>query len=295
MKLLSNIYYKALNTFENYKENKRISNSIRDFLKYYAHSEEDEIQSLLKFYNSGRKHPFPYFELDRYKTVNVFVNYDNIKKLKYVNHNGKKLFFPNSFDESRIIKLYRGMCCELDEKSPHCYTQNNFLVNKDTVLLDIGCAEATFSLNHVDTVDRIILFESNPNWIAALTATFEPWKNKVTIINKLVSDESSNDTVNVDSIIDQIPSEKNIFLKIDVEGWELKVLDGSKKVLNSFESIKIAIATYHNQDDYDIFDNILSGEQFSCKNTDGYILFYYDINIKPPYLRRCLMQAQKLN
>ena len=69
-----------------------------------------------------------------------------------------------------------------------CYLSDNFTVQQDDVLLDVGSAEGIFALTHIEKLKHVVLFERNAQWVEALEATFAPWKEKVTIIRKYVSD-----------------------------------------------------------------------------------------------------------
>jgi 16S rRNA A1518/A1519 N6-dimethyltransferase RsmA/KsgA/DIM1 with predicted DNA glycosylase/AP lyase activity len=59
------------------------------------------------------------------------------------------------------------------EKMPHQYQTSYFQVKKNDILLDVGCAEALFSLDVIDKVKKVILFESDSVWFDPLKATFE--------------------------------------------------------------------------------------------------------------------------
>jgi len=54
-------------------------------------------------------------------------------------------------------------------------------------------------LNAIEKVSKIILFETNVNWVEALNATFEPWKDKVTIVNKFVGNINNSTNTTHDS------------------------------------------------------------------------------------------------
>ena len=47
--------------------------------------------------------------------------------------------------------------------------------------MDAGCAEGYTSLEVVEEVDHLYLFECDEAWIEALEATFALWREKVTI------------------------------------------------------------------------------------------------------------------
>ncbi len=180
---------------------------------------------------------------------------------------------------------------EQDPKCPHCYENERFRVEEGDVLLDIGAAEGNFALSAVDRVARIILFESNKEWIEALNATFEPWKEKVTIVNKFVGDVTNSECTTLDDYISE--DEKISFLKIDVEGAESKLLNGCRRILQERSPLKVAICTYHKQQDEQEFSAFLTRFGFETTHSNGYMLLYHDKKIEAPFLRRGLIRAMK--
>ena len=168
----------------------------------------------------------------------------------------------------------------------------DFKIANGEVLVDIGVAEGNFALGAAEKASKLILFETDTEWIEALNATFEPWKEKVLIVNKFVSDITNATNTTLDDFIS--PDEKISFLKIDVDGAESRLLDGCKRILSDQNPLKLAICTYHKQDDEKDFTALLSRNGFETSHSDGFMLFYYDKKMKAPYLRRGLIRAVKL-
>ncbi len=137
----------------------------------------------------------------------------------WVDHGGrgKRLYFRRGSDPAKVASVYRGLLREQDAASPHCYRTDGFEVEEGDVLLDVGSAEGIFALDNIERVSRVILFETDEAWIGALRKTFEPWKDKVTIINKFASDTDGPDTVTVDTALQEVNGGA-VFLKLDVEG-----------------------------------------------------------------------------
>jgi hypothetical protein len=80
---------------------------------------------------------------------------------------------------------------------------------------------------------------------------------------------------------------------MDVEGYEQQVLNGMLKTLHSDNlDMKLSIATYHNQLDFEQFKLFFENRRFVTQSTQGYILFYYDKTITAPYLRKCILQSK---
>ncbi|MEI6137696.1 MAG: FkbM family methyltransferase, partial [Mariniphaga sp.] len=166
-----------------------------------------------------------------------------------------------------------------------------FKIEDGEVLVDIGVAEGNFALEAVEKASRIIMFETDVEWIEALNATFEPWKDKVLIVNKFVSDITNYSNTTLDDFIG--PEEKITFLKIDVDGAESRLMKGCKRILAEQKPLKLAICTYHKQNDAEEFKSLLIRNGFETTHSDGFILFYYDKKMKAPYLRRGLIRATK--
>ena len=232
---------------------------------------------------------FPHYFQDHYKSDHVEVFHDQEKKLPYVLLDQKKLYFKRRLSNRRIQKIFNELLKEQDIQSPHCYENINFKVEDNDVVVDVGAAEGNFSLSVVENASRIIIFEGDKEWIEPLEATFSPWKNKVTIVNKFVGDTVDSNFTTLD---EYFSSTENIsFLKIDVEGAESQLLEGCKRILQSQIPVKIAICTYHKPEDELEFNQLLRHHRFETAHSDGYVLLYRDRNIKAPFFRRGMIRA----
>ena len=85
------------------------------------------------------------------------VNVDNTNGLPYVYHNGKKLYFKRDMLASAEA-VYRGLLIEQDKRSAHRYV-DSYEELKGKTLLDIGAAEAIFTLDTIECIDHAYLFE----------------------------------------------------------------------------------------------------------------------------------------
>jgi len=234
---------------------------------------------------------FPYDFIDNYKASEIEVLTDTKKKLKYVLFYGKRLYFKRSCSEAEIKILFNSLILSQDIKSPHRYLTEDFNVSENDIIADIGSAEGDFSLKIIDKVKKIYLFETDPELIEALQSTFEPWKEKVIIINKYVSDKSTDNHISLDSYFKgkELPD----LIKIDVEGAEYNLLCGAKSLLSSKKSLKIVVAAYHRYNDEIILRNELDKYGFTSKFSNGYMLSIWDDILIEPYLRRGLIRANK--
>ena len=234
---------------------------------------------------------FPYNFVFNYDFKKVEVNYDNIKGLFYVNHNGKKLYYSREYKTKKDVQIqYYCICIEQDEKSPHKYLcENIYKINKGDVVVDIGAAEGNFALDYINEISHLYIFEANEEWIFALSATFEPWKEKVTIVNKYVSNIDNEKCVTLNSFLE---NKVVNCVKIDVEGAEILILEKSDKIFKN-SPLNLFICTYHNQEDASIFEKLLTSNGFICSFSQGYMLFTLR-KLGPPYFRKGLIRATNL-
>ncbi|MBK6282520.1 MAG: methyltransferase [Draconibacterium sp.] len=263
--------------------------------KYYAGLPEPpsaEITSVLNYLSKNPIVVFPYDFQDEYIAENIEVFDDMEKGLKYVLMDGKRLYFKKRWGTKKIQDLYNLLSKEQDIRSPHRYLTNEFEFKMGETLVDVGAAEGNFALSVVEKASRIILFEADKEWIEPLNATFEPWKDKVEIVNKFVSNISDSSNTKLDDYLN-VENGRETFIKIDVEGAESRLLDGCKKFLSEQKSLKLAICTYHKQNDEKEFSLLLKHYQFNISHSDGYMLFYYDKQMTAPYFRG-LIRAEKM-
>ena len=71
---------------------------------------------------------------------------------------------------------------------------------------------------------------------------------------------------------------KNIFLKIDIEGYEPKALRGAKKILTN-NKVRASVCTYHSADDLIRVKGIFQNCGYKTSTSAGYMVFIYDSNI----------------
>lgn len=263
----------------------------KEVLKYYKElPKNDELLEVLKFVKDIGIATFPYPYIYNYNQNSVKV-YKNIAiDLLYVVYEGKHLYYKRGLTELEIKENYNFLSIEQDKESPHRYLTDSYSVNDGDVVLDIGAAEGNFSLSIVEKVSQLYIFETDPEWIEALQATFAPWRDKVNLINKYVSNTIGGNNITIDAFF----SEKAFvnFLKIDAEGAEETILEGAAKVLSQNEKLKVAITTYHKQNDNIVLADILKKYHFKIAYSKGFMFFLEDKQ-KPPYVRKGLIRATK--
>lgn len=270
---------------------RKLKIKITELLESLTENELDnEKKAVLKFIKIYGVAIFPYKFTLNYLPSDIKVYTDVKKGLKYVIQKGKRLYFKRRWSVSRIKRAYNQLLMEQDKESPHCYLTDKFKVDADDVLVDFGTAEGNFSLSVIEKIKHVYLFEVDKEWIDALKATFQPWKEKVTIIQKYVSDVDDFKGCTGDGYF---KNKKISFLKIDVEGAERKLLLGIKNILEKTAPLKIALCTYHKQDDKKEFTQLLEQHNFNVEASQGYMIYYLDKKIKSPYLRRGLIRAHR--
>lgn len=233
---------------------------------------------------------FPYAFTEKYKQEEIEVFTDHSNGLKYVLQDGKRLYFKRRWSVKRIQRAYNDLCMEQDPDSPHRYLSPDFQLDSNDTLADCGAAEGNFSLSMVEKVKKIYLFEYDPEWVEALRYTFKPYENKVEIIPRYLSDRNDNKNCSGDVFFQ---NREISFLKIDVDGNERPLLNGFAHKLSEVSPMKIALCTYHQQNDENEFTEWLVSKGYQVKPSQGYMIFHYDKKIRAPYLRRAMIRAKK--
>ncbi|MGV8964102.1 MAG: FkbM family methyltransferase [Candidatus Saccharimonadaceae bacterium] len=292
--MIKNFRYKLNSRIKVFLFNLQKKKKRKEIFSFYAKSKyPDEATTVTLSYlkNHSLSNFYGAFQ-HKYCADNVEVHNDYDNGLKYVLENNKRLYFKRTQSKRTIQLIYNQLLIEQDPESPHCYTDQYFFVDKKTLLVDAGCAEGYFSFQHIDTLQKVYLFESDSEWIEALEATFKPWEHKSEIVSKFVSDQTTDDQTSLDDFFENKLDRPN-FYKIDVEGAEHSVLNGMKRLLQQ-PNLQIALCTYHNAEDLEIFTRFLTKKEFSVFPNPGLMIYMHDLrNLKPPYFRTCLIKASK--
>jgi hypothetical protein len=265
--------------------------AIQNYYSSLPEKPSEEIQQVLNYLKTNPIAVFPYEFQDKYIAENIEVFDDLEKGLPYVLQDGKRLYFKKRWGKRKIRNLFNLLSKEQDIQSPHHYLTDQFRFDEGDILVDAGAAEGNFALSIVEKARKIILFEADKEWIEPLNATFEPWKDKVVIVNKYISNVTNSTNTTLDEYFSS--GEPVTFLKIDVEGAESRLLEGSKRLLAANTKLKVAVCTYHKQDDEKEIKALLENYGFKTSHSEGYMLFYFDKKMKDPYFRRGLIRAEK--
>lgn len=269
----------------NYFKNKRTQ---KEFLRYYENNptDDEEIIEAINYIKAYGITVFPYQFSHKYNPKDVQLNTDASNGLHYVMRNNKKLYLRRDITYKTARNMYNVLLIEQDIESPHRYLTDDFNIKDNDVLVDIGSAEAFLALDVVEKVKKIYLFECEEKWIEALEYTFAPWKEKVEIIKKYVSDKTEGVFITIDDFF-QNKDEKPTFIKIDIEGAEIQALNGMRQLLKTEHSIKLAICTYHKSDDYKRITDYFSRIGMSYCTSKKYMIF----DNQKPYFRRGLIRV----
>ncbi|MCL2844561.1 MAG: FkbM family methyltransferase [Chitinivibrionia bacterium] len=114
------------------------------------------------------------------------------------------------------------------------------------------------------------------------------------IVNKYISDVNDNTNITLDCFFEN----KIInFVKADIEGAEVKLVNGGQKILASQKDIKLLLATYHLKNAAEELKERLEKLEFTTEYSKGYMIVWWQ-NVEKetanPYIRRGVIRAKKV-
>ena len=269
------------------QQRKEIIHFLRTEWKGHKDSEK---KNILHFLRRNRYIVLPYRFVKKYDREDVRV-YTDDTNMKYVLHANKRMYFPRDWTAQRVQGYYNWLSTEQDVDSPHHYETPGFHVREDDIVADIGAAEGIFALSVVEKVKKVYLFECATAWTEALERTFEPWKEKVTLVNRYVSDSTDDTSITLDEFLNGSQID---FIKADIEGAEIKLLAGAKETLAREKNLRLVLCTYHRENDQRDLERALTESGFQTEFSKGFMIYIYDKKLGPPYLRRALIRATKV-
>ncbi|TFG55041.1 MAG: hypothetical protein E4H30_08030 [Methanomassiliicoccus sp.] len=260
-----------------------------DYLQELNTSDEEK-KAVLEHLVKNELSMYPYAFMEEYQNLPVVVETDPRNGLHYVLHNRRRLYFPGDMDQRQVVSTYRFFNAEQDVRSPHRYLDGSVQVWVGDTVVDVGAAEASFSLDLVEKAGRIVIFEGDPRWYEALLCTFRPWQTKVEIVPRFVMDSMSKTSTTLD---EYFGNDRVDLIKIDAEGCEQRILHGAEGILRGSNNLRLSVCTYHTAGAESEVQRILHDHHFKSEPSHGYVIFYFDADLTAPYMRRALVRAWK--
>lgn len=287
-----------------YRERQKINKKRAEYTREIINAKESVLETLpdaadclacIEKYNT-----ITYFNSEFEKNRDLFstpVYTDEKSGLKYVLENNKRLYYPADFSNRHISYCYQSILIEQNTKSPHLYLDEGEDL-RNVILFDCGSAEGSLTFSHIEELRHAYLFEGDGHWINALNATFEPWKDKVTVENGFLGVQEGQISLKqyITDLIEQGEldcAKDEVFIKMDVESAEPDLLSDIASLLERFSSIRLAVCVYHKHDDErKVIEAIPSG--FKYRARDGYMLFYeYEDSLIFPYFRHGVLRIER--
>lgn len=242
----------------------------QSILNRYAETEDEEIKNIIAYVKKNGLQVFNYDFSTEYKDIEVIPVFDDERRLFYVVHKEKKIYFSKKYDSvEKVAEYYRYLLMEQDADSPHRYLTKAFCIDEGDVVVDVGVAEGNFSVEIIDKVKKLYLIEADDDWIEALRATFEEYMDKVVIIKAFISDYDEG----IISTLDTLISEPVNFVKMDIEGNEWDALRGAKELIGRSSKLKIAACVYHQDPDQILIETLMDEYGMTHETSKGYMWF----------------------
>lgn len=266
----------------------------RDLMDMLREGKGNEYLEELRYMESvGRALRFPYPAIRSREKVET-----GRDTLPYVVHKGHRLYFPKHWTEARAEGQYRHFIEKENltgegylSKAPHQYQSERVHVRPGDVVIDIGAAEGLFALDAIDKASKIYLFENDPVWVSPLKKTFAPFADKTILISKTVADRDARTSVRLETVL-QNERDKGIFVKMDIEGAEMVVLEASRDFLKGAANVQLACCTYHRASDATNMEKFFQDLGYATEFSDGFTLTL-TWQLEYPYFRRGVLRAFK--
>lgn len=259
----------------------------------YKDSEDLDIQNTISYWEKNDVTFFNQFEFAPVQYDTVY--WDTNSNMPYVLYGNRRLYYPRGYngffvkDDKLCVASYREM--EQHENSPHRYLTDEICIRENDIVIDAGAREGDFALSYIDRIKKLYLFEGDSEWAEALKYTYRDYREKVVIIDKMLSDVSGDNEITLEESID---GGKIDFIKMDIEGAEVKILYAAQKLLRE-NSVRCAICCYHKKNDRRDIENIFVQNGYQCSVSGGHVVFLADPNIfKEADFRKGIVYAQKV-
>ena len=266
-----------------------------DYWNYKHREQQDdpEVKEIIDFVGKNHRIRLLNYEfVNYYDVMDTEVGFDELCEMRYVIHNGRRMYFPKSMDESRVRKYYNEILAEQDDRSPHSYKMEGYEVESGDIIVDVGAAEGFWALEHFEDASEVYLFDADEEWIEALKKTFEGEEKKVHIYFGYVGDEfDGKQRITLDKMLEGV---KVNYIKMDIEGYEKNALKGAERIIEEADDLRCAICTYHCRDDEKLIREFFSERGFQTKNSRGYMCPDWEVSgLLEAELRRGVLFGRK--
>jgi len=259
--------------------------------KRYADSRDKDILNILEYLQEHRIQVFNGAwteEFDAaYHPAKVFK--DCQCGMLYTFWKGKRLYLKKRFHKKQAEDYIYHIMKEQDSRSPHCYRRDTFEAVPGDVVLDGGAAEGFFALECVDAAKHIYIIEGDKEWLEALEKTFEPYRDKVSIMEKWLGKEDTDEYITIDRINKEM---RLSLIKMDIEGAEETALKGADQTMHN-EGIRMIACTYHRSGDGQKLEKLMRKNGLETQFSDGYMFFMSDQIKIMPELRHGLIFGKR--
>lgn len=205
---------------------------------------------------------------------NYEVIWDEVYNMPYIIFEGKRMYFPRNkkFGISDNKQVVSGLEFEQQPGSPHSYMTEDINIREGDVVVDAGVCEGNFSIKYIDKISRLYLIECNPAWIYPLKLTFRDYLHKIVFCDKYLGNTNDEKNITLDTLIGD---NKVDFVKMDIEGAEIKALQGSKRTfLNN--DIRCSVCAYHRHNNEQDIRKILTEYGYATSTSGGHMIFPYE-------------------
>lgn len=224
---------------------------------------------------------------------------------------GDSIYYDKVWPIEKVKKNFHAIFNEQTPDSPHVYLTTN-QIESDWIIYDLGPAEGYQSKLWSKKAKHIYLFEPDIDFYTSLLKTFEQEieNKKVTVINLGVSNENKDLNIGnkmfklrtLDSIIKDQGLLLPDYIKVDIEGEEMKLLTSSVNILKS-ENLKVLqITVYHRPNDYIEINAFLQPYFNHFKFNDGVVFFNRDglisgnyLKVYHPLIRKSLLTCSRIH
>ena len=238
---------------------------------------------------------FPYPEIA--PSPRVDSGWDKNVRLPYVVHEGRRFYGMRRSTVDQAVKSYLYFVATegilgtgIRSKSPHAYVDAGFKVEAGDVVVDIGCSDGLFAFANAEYASQIYLFETDKLWMEPLHRSFEPYKGKVSVVNKFVAGETCGIKIKLIDALGDTGANGRFFIKMDIEGGERDVIASSEDFFKA-NRVKLSCCVYHRQDDAVVIRGMLEKMGFRTRFSDGYMLTALS-GMQCPYFRKGVVYAQ---